>query len=253
MITVNIDISEVIEEFSLTKEQANNLVSFTVKEVTARFGYNWSQQAKTHLHASRQEYLNNLIIGEEGPFVGYVMLTGVLPGMIENGCTPFDMKRGFSESSKKKLKSKGGWYLTIPFRFATPGTLGESSVFSSFLPTEVHKIAKQRLIPDYKSLRKKDIPVEFQKVQVREKIVVKSRVFEEYKHKSSIYQGMTKGQLTGHSHYVTFRRVSDLSDPNSWIHTGITARNLADKALAQTNVEHEVDIATDKYLQSVGF
>jgi hypothetical protein len=56
--------------------------------------------------------------------------------------------------------------------------------------------------------------------------------------------------MTSHSSYTTFRRVSDLSDPNSWINTGIEARHLADTAAGklETDLERFVWGIADEFI-----
>ena len=50
---------------------------------------------------------------------------------------------------------------------------------------------------------------------------------------------------------MTFRRVSDKSDPNSWIHPGFDARKFMDKALDQTQIPQVVDMVLDNFLSQL--
>lgn len=265
MIPVLIDTSTVAAEFSLSSQDAKDMVSFVVKELTARFAKSWDDEAKRALKSTRQLYRSSLVVGEQGPFTGYVMLVNKLSNMIESGASPFDIKVGFARSSKAKRTAGGGWYLTVPFRHATPGALGENEVFSNIMPTSVYAVAK-KLEPTVStlggvkrggSLQVNQIPSPHNIPRTRAMIVTKSKTFEEYKHKHSIYEGMQRSQKTyekaTQGSYVTFRRVSSNSDKNSWIHKGIEARRLSDKALANTNIPHEVDMAVDNFLTRLGF
>lgn len=266
MIPVLIDTSAVSAEFNLSSQDAKNMVSFVVKELTARYAKNWDNEAKRALRSTRQIYRSSLVVGEQGPFTGYVMLVNKLPNMIESGASPFDMKSGFSKSSKARSSRSGGWYLTVPFRFATPGALGENEAFSNIMPQSVYSVAKTLsprqstmggAVKQGQSLKANQIPSPYNIPRTRAMIVTKSKTFEEYKHKHSIYEGMQRSQKTyeraTQGQYVTFRRVSDNSDPNSWIHKGIEARRLSDQALTRTNIPHEVDMAVDNYLARLGF
>lgn len=267
MINIHVDTSQINTEFSLSKRESEGMVSYIIKELCVRFARAWADEAKRELGQTRQEYLRSLIVGEEGKFVGFVMLVGAMPNMMEGGANPFDMKVGFLRSPKAKYTDKAV-YMSIPFRFATPGTVAESTVFSGILPEELYNVAKN-LAPALTtpgagkvmsggSLAFKDLPEEFQVKAIRPRIVAENRVFEEYKHKTSIYAGLQKATKTYErattGNYITFRRVSSIgSDPNSWVHKGIVARNLAEKALGKFDVPRTVDKATDSYLSRLGF
>jgi hypothetical protein len=198
-----IDTSAVVEEFSLSSTEAKGMVSYIIKNLTARYAKNWDNEAKRALRSTRSIYRTSLVVGEQGPYVGYVMLINKLPNMIESGASPFDMKSGFAGSSKKKTKAGGGWYLTVPFRFATPGALGESEAFSNIMPESVYAVAKKlagkqssigRGTGTGGSLKASEIPAPHNIPKTRAMIVTKSKKFEEYKHKHSIFQGMARSQ-----------------------------------------------------------
>lgn len=175
---------------------------------------------------------------------------------------------GFSKSDKIKYTKDGGWYLTIPFRFSTPGSLGESEAFSGVLPTAVYNEAKKMSptqsqfkgsIKMGETLSRMQVPKEFSDPKKRAAVsnLETQKTFEEYEHKTSIYAGMQRSEKTyqaaTQSMFNTFRRVSSKSDPNSWIHQGMRARNLAEKAFSQFNITEEVDIEVDNQLAKLGF
>ena len=194
------------------------------------------------------------------------MIVGALANMIESGAEPYDMKIGFLNSRKAKVSSKGKVYLTIPFRQASPGSLGESSAFANVMPEGVYQAAKRkestRTTPGGRGssgagLKLSELPQQYRIPRTRAMIVTKNKTFESYKHKHSIYEGMRKNtttyQETSSSTYVTFRRVSAASDPMSWIYPGISAMNLTGIALNRTDIPHEVDVLTDSFLGNLGF
>jgi len=253
MIPIIIDTSDLSAEFNLSKKEIDGLKEFVVKELTSAFARNWDTQARNKLGGTRVEYRKSLIVGEEGRFKGFVMLIGMLPNMIESGVPAFDMKPGFLQGKKAKSKPTGGRYLTIPLRYAAPESLAESSVFAGQLPTAVHEAIKEKEVSGQKTrLEIDDIPESYQVPKLRAEIP-KSAQFGEYMHKTSLFVGLTRVPEERHRQYITFRRVSDLSEPSSWIHSGIIARNLAEKALEETNIPQEVDMAADKYLTGLGF
>lgn len=252
IVPLNINLSDLQNSLSLSKNEVEDIIDFTVKEVTAQFAKTWEQVALRDLNSTRSRYVNNLKLIDEGRLKGAVVLDysqDPLVRMIEEGATAFDMKVYFAKSSKKTMKADGGWYLTIPFSWGTPGSLREN--FSNVMPTDIHKIAKSKAFNE--SIQQADLSQQRQiDLGVRAKIEIpKSKVFEEYVHKSSVYQGITKKQdsKTGQTSYVSFRRVSDNSDANSWIHPGFEAKNLAEKALGE--FEGQISTITSKAIDDI--
>lgn len=264
MIGIYIDTQAIMDEFYLDKKQIEGLMDYTVKEVTAGLAKEWENQAKKALHSTRDLYVNNIHIADPGKFQGAIFLTGKMPNMIEQGASAFDMKEGFKQSAKKKQKKGGGWYMTIPFRYATPGALGENSVFAGSLPDEVYAVAKTQAtnipIPGAKrsaGLKIEDLPQQYQAPSIRPgfSTIPESKTFVEYKTKTAQFQGLVKinDNATGQNRYMTFRRISDTSDPSAWIHPGFDAMNLAEKAIDAFNMDLHIDKAIDNYLSKLGF
>ncbi len=131
------------------------------------------------------------------------------------------------------------------------GAGGFSEVFSGSVPTAVYEVVKQQPVIKTKSggtrttgLSFNSIPKEHQIIKTRPEVVVADRKFAAYKNKTSQFQGITKIGGPGGA-VMGFRRVSANSDPSSWIHTGISARNLADKVI------QDLDIESEKKIQSI--
>jgi hypothetical protein len=256
MIPINVDTSGLAVEFGLSKEQIQQLITDVITGITKRAAKRWELVASQELGSVRDMYVKSLIVGSEGPYIGYVMLVSKnpLPLMIELGTSAFDMKEGFGKSQKIKIKKGGGWYLTIPFRFATAGALGENQIFSGKLPKKIDKLVKN-LAPE-QSLKIKDIPKEFQTLKTREKLLTPNKEFETYTHRTSIYEGIQKTKLPGsnrHTQYINFRRVSDKSDANSWIHPGFIAKNFKDKAIKSMDLFKEIDELVEEFLEKEGY
>jgi len=123
VIPINVDISEVANEFLLSGDQITTLRENIVSGLTSSLYEQWLLAAGKNLRSTKAQYQRGLVIVDEGRFKGGVMLTGTLPNMVESGASAFDMKNGFSKSSKVKRTKDGEWYLTIPFRLASPGAL----------------------------------------------------------------------------------------------------------------------------------
>ncbi len=121
------------------KQLTRNIVNQLKKEVYN----NWVALAKRELHSTRQNYVDSIHMADTQDGAR-IYLLGNFNNMLEAGAPAWDMKEGFRNSPKAKISKVGNWYLRIPFRFATPGSLGESSAFSGKLSVEVYKeIRKQ--------------------------------------------------------------------------------------------------------------
>lgn len=216
--------------------------------------------------------MDGLLVVDEGLFKGAIVLTGRLNNMLENGVGAFDMKKGFQGNPNGKLKTTkdGGWYLTIPFRMASAGALGESEAFSSVLPDEVYQIAKtlkgtsaRQTEPEKgkvfsgTSLKSSDLPSKYQIPKSRAGVsnIETQKTFDEYVHKTSIYVGLVRNEKTyekaTQGSYVTFRRVSSKSDPSSWINRGIVAYNLADKAIKNLDIVSTTEMSIQSSLNNL--
>jgi hypothetical protein len=268
LLKIDINLGDTIQEFKLDSNQVNDMVSAVSQALTLEIYRNWTEAAKQQLHSTRNNYIKGLILKNEENGINSITLVGQLNNMIENGCEPFDMKESFKESAKVHFTKDGGWYLTIPFRLATPGAIGENEAFSGVMPSEIYDIVRNQIptitsqrsgtIYGGESLKKGNIPTEYAIPKTRAAIVSSiGRVFDEYKNKSSIYEGLMRNQKTyekaTQSTYGTFRRVSDKSDPNSWIFRGIKQYDLADDALKNTDSNLVVNNMVDKCLAEMGF
>lgn len=262
MLTVPILINEddIFSQFpTIKKEEIEELVDFVIKEITASFARKWELQANQQLHQTRILYTSNLKVVDEGRMEGSVILDYTkhpLVEMLEEGASPFDMKEGFEKSDKAVRKKDGGWYLTIPFRWGTPGIVAESTMFTGVMPTEVYNVVKSKPIDSPILLG--ELTGENAVPKVREEVVAENgAIFQQYKNKSALYEGIVKktDPVTLRNRYVSFRRVSNNSDENAWIHTGLEAHQLAEKAMQvlEANIEAELQRALDNGLKILGY
>ena len=253
--TIYIDTMSLSQEFDLTQQDVDKLKETVVQTVTKVIETCWREQAKKELGSTRNQYLNSIIVSQEDRFTNLITLVGSLPNMIESGASPFDLKEGFERSNKKTITKNDdgelGWYLTIPFSYAQPGSLGESGAFTGVLPSDIAKALKTKQKEDPEaSLRLSDIPDEFRVPTKRESITLGSGVVKpDYQHKSNIYEGIS--QPTKGGPVMSFRRVSNNSDDDSWIHSGIKAHNLAEKALKDAKVPEVVVDIIDSFLDQI--
>lgn len=249
MLGINIDIQPIVSEFYFDRSEVESFSKFVIEVVASKFAKEWAEEAESELHSTRSQYTNSIYVQSIDDKHKVVGLAGWLPNAIEQGSGAFDEKKGLEGSSKKHIKKSGGWYITIPLRWASSSSLGESSVFSGQLPDEVQTILKNKSkAGDTTGIKKSELPTQFQIPSTRPKVEFKSQVFEEYTHKAPIHEGIVKSQMQYNSQYTSFRRVSDLSDTNSWVHTGFEAKNLAEKALQNINISTILDKAVDNFL-----
>lgn len=258
MIPIHIDTSSLTSDLFMSEEQVRDLVDYSVKQVAAAFARQWEIEAQKALTGTRQEYVRHIVTLDEGYGKGAVMLTGWLPNAIESGITAFDMKNGMLNGPKAKIGSKGQKYNIIPFRVGVPTTIGDSSQFTDTMPEPVHSVVKvQPTQSNNKSspLKLEQLPTAYQEKEVRQAPKVIPRKWEDYKHKSARYEGVQKitDSVTGQNRYMKFRVVSENSDPDSWIHGGIDAHNLAEAALSNIDIPNEVGLAIDNFLIESGY
>ena len=264
LIPIHIDTSDLQAEFSMSKEDIEDMIDNTVKAITLDYYNKWGLKASQNLKSTRSRYLDSLVLVDEGMMKGAVILRDDDPlvMMLEEGASEYDIKEGMARSPKRKIKSDGGWYMTIPMRYSTPSALGESEVFSGALPPEIYEKIKSADVNistgsgmRSEGLKLEDIPTQYKEKTTRSAIP-KSRLLEarkEYISKSSPYEGMMKikDSGTGQSSYMKFRRISDKSDPSSWIHKGLEQRHFAEQAMTELNVENIVDIQIDNFLNNL--
>ena len=263
---ITIDLSGLKGQFGIDDKTLDQLTETCVKAVTAAIYANWEALAKKKLKSTREEYIQNIIHVDKGRFNKQIILTGVVPNMVEQGASPFDIKEGFKKSKKvkytiakynvkgKQIKAGGDWYLTIPFRIGVPGTLGQAG-FTGQMPQEVYDIMRKR--GNRIALRADEIPAPYNIPQSRAAIQAtpQNPYYAQYTHKSSIYEGLTKrtaqyGKTTQNT-YGTFRRAGANSDPLSWIHKGISAYRLADEAVKITDVDTIVENEVTTFLDTI--
>lgn len=255
MLPIRIDLDEVVGEFSLSGEETNLLGAAIIDRVVQEYYERWRDLVGRELSKSRQEYLKAMYIDRTSPLevvFGLSARESPLALMVEEGTPPFDEKPGLLASPKAKQKKSGGFYITVPFRHATPEAIAESGVFSSILPQDVYTLAKNSQTP----LKREQLPINQQTPGSRKAIDTPGLKVPEYIHKTAKYEGLVRIEASSsnkekRSQYMTFRRVSDKSDPNSWFNGGIEAKKLMDKALQLANITTIADIAIDETLERI--
>lgn len=253
---ISIDLEDLIEEFELDSEQSLQLSNYIIDRIAQEYTSKWENLVDRNLKQSRGEYKRAMSATQvstgSGATVQFELSGRVSPlaMWIEEGHGPFDEKPGFQRSDKVKEKKDGGWYLTVPFRWATPQAVADSGIFSNTMPKEIYNLARRNRV-----LKGNKIPEQYRIPGVRKEINTPELNVPEYAHKTSLYEGLTRVPASSgkekRSQYMTWRRVSDKSDPNSWWNGGIQAYKLMDKALDESQIDRVADMAIDEYLQKL--
>jgi len=173
----------------------------------------WEQTVQQRLTTTRADYLLGLNADNsmEFPdsFTGILTLRGKWANMLESGFPAYDMKTNFENSKRVKYNAEGGWYLTIPFRQRTPGTAG-SGVGGSAMPDDIYAQARKLRGGTRLTGTETQYPAQTS--------------WTGYQHKSGIYEGIKKVTKkydnATQNQYMSFRRVGQNSDPQSWWHPG---------------------------------
>lgn len=256
MIPVSIDLTEIVDEFVLTSEQTQSLGESIIDRIVEDYMHKWNDVVNGGLKQLRPLYQRAMYVQRESDTS---VTFGLAPGddglalAIEEGKPPFDIKEGFARSPKRKTSLGGGWYLTVPFRYATSQAVAESTIFSGRLPEVIEKVVKSN---GGKPLSAAQLPSQYAQLGRRKAIQTANGVIPEYVHKAPKFQGLVRVDVSStHNEnrgaYMTFRRVSNNSDPNSWIHPGFDARKFMDKALDQTQIPQVVDMVLDNFLSQL--
>ena len=255
MVPIKIEISSIIEEFSLDENQNLMIGTPIIDRVAQEYSYRWKNLIDKELKSSRNEYLRGIFIERVNPteiIFGLSNRESSLPLSIEEGHGPWNEKPFLLGSLKAKRTKDGKPFLTVPFRHATPQAIAEAGIFSSIMPQDVYQLAKNSPMP----LKRSQLPESQQIPGVRKEINIPGLKVPEYIHKAAKYEGLVRVEASSSENenrgqYMTFRRVSDKSDPNSWFNGGIIAKRLMDRALEIAQIDRVADMAIDETLERI--
>lgn len=240
---ISIDIRSVADEFHLSDEEIKQLSSFVLDSIIDGFMRHWENAIDKNLKGTRNEYKKGMFVDYAQDGTVSIGLTARQSGMAmkqEEGSPPFDMKEGFARSDKKHQGTKG-WYIHIPFRWATTEALGESMIFSNKMPKPIQDLVKSQR----EALKISQIPKEFRGIGVNKT--------SGYVHKNNIYEALKRyesgsGSTEKRGQYMSFRTASENGDPGSWVHPGFKALNLIDNTMSSFPLDEIVDKAVDDFL-----
>jgi len=180
-----------------------------------------------------------------------IVLVGQVPNMVEVGWEGGDMKEALLQGRNAKVSEDGTRYNTVPYRHFTPGSTGRSgqTMGSAYGPGR-GGLSRSSGGPMTRADAEKlgrTVHREAKKLQAttshasggttwgdRLRGGVGGAGLLRSHHKGDIHEGMVRKEKTyrkaTQSSYMTFRRVSDNSDPAAWMHPGITGRHFFDRA-----------------------
>lgn len=196
------------------------------------------RRAMADLHTSFDDYAAGLqpvtYKTEGGLTVATIVLTGMIPNMIENGWAGGDMKPFLLSGRNAKVARDGTRYNVVPFRHMGPGTTGRhGQPMGSQYRGQLGRPKADQLGKDVYEAAKGLVGKRSRKAGPRRLAPGHAPVLKPH-HKTDIYAGMVKERAkykkATQSQYGTFRAVSDKSDPASWIHPGIEAREFFKEA-----------------------
>lgn len=251
IVPVSINADDLEKAFQLTQQQSRALVTTVVQSLGLAAQREWVDLAEQHSVSMGARYRNGVQIFDTRWNVVEVALVGGLVNSMEVGKQPWDMKPFYANSGKRKMSKKGGWYVTVPFRWATPSAIGDNDVFTGKLPLEVYRAVNDQ----GGKLTQSTVPAPFDAIQTRPTRIntETGQIFSSYAHQASIYAGLKKqtDPQTGQSSYRSWRRISSKSDTSSWIHPGFQALNFKDKVVENIDVEQIVGNAIDDFVRNL--
>jgi hypothetical protein len=212
------------------ESMANEIVERTAEAAREE----WVRLAGENLKGTYQSYVGGIDPKDNSPtglseierpdtLKATITLRGTLPNMLEQGHDAFDIKPGILNGPHVKMGKDGSKFQDIPFIYGGPS---QSLIGTKTLPKEVFKEAN--------------------KMQYGERYSDKSRRKNwnmgrpgGYEHKTGIFDDLRKGAKGSVDAFRTFRRISENSDPASWIHPGLKALHLAEKVVEFLNTQVE--------------
>lgn len=173
-----------------------------------------------------------------------IVLTGWLANAVEHGWAGGDMKPGLLAGRNARVTKDGKRYNVVRFRQGTPGSSGRSFEAMGAVH-QAHGMSKsdaeqlgRRIHKEAKALAATTShPGAGTSWGGRLEAGLAPKLSNRtsgYKHKSDIFAGMVRQEKTyaaaTQNSYMTFRAVSDNSDPDAWMHPGILRHDFFGKA-----------------------
>jgi len=212
------------DRLQIDRALSSKIENAVLRVTLLQFYNDWISLANAGLNSTKIKYINSIkmVGGQSNRNTGSIYLDGWLANAIEDGISAFDMKTSFSNSAKKKFNKKGEWYLTIPL---SEKQTGIGVLIENDLTLKISELVFGSTDSDSKQSSGQSV------------IGSINQVFD-------YYRGRTGSKISEPARSVApnFRRVGQNSSPESWIHTGIAARQYGKKALEITKARQEKTI-----------
>jgi len=170
---------------------------------------------------------------------GEVFTTSPHGEYIEDGQPARDMKPKLLASPKAKTSKDGSKYITVPFRHGVPGSVGLPAM-PKHIYEQASRLGYSRRNGFLKALitgRKYEWNGRLKELPEGQRSHIAPHPGGKYTWKSGQFAGMVRMGNKGHTQYLTFRRLSEKSDPASWMHPGVPARRVRDAVVENTREE----------------
>jgi hypothetical protein len=193
------------------------------------------------VHSVSGEYVRSIQEGLRFPedLTGEVFSTSPYAAVIETGQPARDMKPQLLGSPKAKTGKNGKRYITIPFRHGTPGTVGMQA-----MPMNVYREAQQlgfsrrnNILKSFFTGRKYTWGGRLGNSAQGQLSHSGGHPGARYTWKSGMYSGMVRMGKNRHTQYLTFRRISENSDPRSWQFPAVKPRPIREAVIENTRDE----------------
>lgn len=193
------------------------------------------------VHSVSGEYVRSIQDGLRFPedLTGEVFSTSPYGAVIETGQPARDMKAQLLGSPKAKTGKDGKKYITIPFRHGTPGAVGMQA-----MPKNVYNQAKtlgfsrrNNILKSWFTGQKYTWGGKLGDSAQGQRSHSGNHPGARYTWKSGMYSGMVRTGKSGHAQYMTFRRISENSDPRSWQFPAVKPRPIREAVIENTREE----------------
>ena len=240
-----ISLSNMADELGYNVDRVAGATIASLKIELARVAHaahnEWIRLAKERLSTSQDLYVNALQQSQSfysAPDMDShtITLVGQMANNIESGMGSFDMKGvrpGWLGGSKAKTAADGSTYVVIPFRHSTTskkmGYTGKAKDMG--LKDQLKKVAKDYGMNRMQRTATGQVVKGITQKVPRSPTQARKTDVHRYLHNLTRIQapvaGTTpSGKERGQAQLMTWRVMSTKSDPSSWIHPGIEAKNL---------------------------
>ena len=233
--------------------QLQAAIQSAVKDTGDALVGNWTREAMNALK-TYGGYTQAIIEGTEYPFDDdplHFVVTNRHKAVrfLEDGIQAFDLKKMLQTSAKVKTSKAGKRYLSIPFEHRREslikagidpeefGNLAGSERAARLQASDPNKYRWGERLQDMGDLgkRRKYFIANPSVRALASSRNWQSRGLVSYEWKSSPFENVyrfqdSKGKTSG---YASFRTISEASDENAWIHPGIRAMHIAEKAVEE--------------------